>query len=77
MVFWFGIVPVVLAIHKFAQIEQSTMASALRYWAMTGTVAAAAIAARVVSNMGANQSEPGIQFEESPSDELIALGLNG
>jgi hypothetical protein len=52
------------------------MASPLRYWAMAGTVAAAAFAARLVTNTGANRSEPEIQFEESASDELIRLGLN-
>jgi vacuolar-type H+-ATPase subunit I/STV1 len=77
MVFWFGIVPVVLAIHKYAQLEQRALSSPLSYWAMTGTVAAAAFAARLVSNTGANRSEPGIRFEESASDELIGLGLNG
>jgi len=77
MVFWFGIVPVVMVIHEFAQLEQRAMASPLRYWAMTGAVAAAAFAARLVSNMGANRGEPGIQFEESASDELIGLSLNG
>lgn len=76
MVFWFGIVPVVLAIQKYAQLELRAMASPLRYWAMAGTVAAAAFAARLVTNRGANRSEPEIQFEESASDELISLGLN-
>jgi len=76
MVFWFGIFPVVLAIHKYAQLEQRAMASPLRYWAMAGTVAAAAFAARLVTNMGANRSEPETQFEEFASDELIRLGLN-
>jgi hypothetical protein len=77
MVFWWGVFPVVLAIHKLAQLEQRALASPLRYWVMTGTVAAAAFAARLVSNVGANRSEPGIQFEESASDELIGLSLNG
>jgi len=76
MVFWFGIFPVVLAIHKYAQLEQRAMASPLRYWAMTGTVAAAAFAARLITDTGANRNEPEVQFEESASDELITLGLN-
>lgn len=76
MVFWFGIFPVVLAIHKVAQLEERAMASPLRYWAMAGTVAAAAFAARLLANTGANRSEPETQFEESASDELITLGLN-
>jgi hypothetical protein len=77
MVFWFGIIPVVLAIHKIAQLEQRALASPLRYWAMTGTVAAAAFAARMVTNSTANHSDPDVQFEESSPDELIGLGLNG
>jgi hypothetical protein len=76
MVFWFGVFPVVLAIHRLAQLEQRAMANWPRYWAMIGAVAAAAFAARLVSNRGANRSEPEIQFEESASDELIGLGLN-
>jgi hypothetical protein len=77
MVFWFGVFPVVLAIHRLAQLEQRAMASPLRYWAMTGTLAAATFAARLASNMDANRSGPGIQFEESATDELIGLNLNG
>jgi hypothetical protein len=77
MVFWFGIIPVVLAIHKIAQLELRAMASPLRYWAMTGAVATAAFAARMVTNSTANHSDPDVQFEESSSDELIGLGLNG
>jgi hypothetical protein len=76
LVFWGGIFVGVLAIHTVAQLELRAMASPLRYWVMTGTLAAAAFAARLVSNMEANRSEPGIQFEESASDELIGLGLN-
>jgi hypothetical protein len=76
MVFWWGVIPVVLAIHKVAQLEQRAMASPLRYLALAGSLAVAVFAARLVSNKGANRSEPGIQFEESASDELTSLGLN-
>jgi hypothetical protein len=60
MVFWFGIFPVVLAIHKLAQLELRALASPPRYSAMTGTVAAAAFAARMVTNSTANHSEPDV-----------------
>ncbi|HXX22929.1 MAG TPA: hypothetical protein VEO19_07255 [Terriglobia bacterium] len=76
MVFWWGVIPVVLAIHKVAQLEQRALASPLRYLALAGSLAVAVFAARLVSNKGANRSEPGIQFEESASDELTSLGLN-
>jgi hypothetical protein len=76
MVFWFGIFPVVLAIHKIAQLEERAMASPLRYCALAGTLATAAFAARLVANTGANRSEPEVQYEDSASDELIRLGLN-
>jgi hypothetical protein len=76
MVFWFGIFPVVLAIHKSAQLEQRALASPLSYWAMASALAVASIAARLVADTSANRSEPEIRFEESASDELIGLGLN-
>ena len=77
MVFWFGVVPVVIAIHQFAEFELRAMASPLRYWTMTGSLAAAALVARLVSNRAANRSQAEIQFEESPSEELTTLSLNG
>ena len=77
MVFWFGIFPVVLAIHKYAQLEQRALASPSCYWAMAGSLAAAALVARMVTDSTANRSAPDVQFEESASDELIGLGLNG
>jgi hypothetical protein len=76
MVFWFVIFPVVLAIHRFAQLEARAMASPLRYCAMAGTVAAAAFAARLLANTGANRSEPEVQYEDSASYELTRLRLN-
>lgn len=76
MVFWCGIVPGVLAIHKLAQLEQRAMASSLCYWAMAGCLAAAVLVARMVTNSTANRSESDAQFEESASDELVGLGLN-
>jgi hypothetical protein len=77
MVFWVGIFPVVLAIHKYAQLELRAMARPFCYWVMAGSLAAAVLAARLVSNTGANRSEPEVQYEESASDELTSLGLNG
>jgi hypothetical protein len=49
----------------------------LIYWAMAAALAAAASAARRVSIISANRSGPETQFEESASDELAGLGLNG
>jgi hypothetical protein len=77
MVFWFGIIPLVVAIHKAAELEQRAMANPLSYWAMAVTLGAAAFAARRFTNRSANRSGPEIQFEESASDELVRLGLNG
>jgi hypothetical protein len=77
MLFWGGVFPVVLAIHEYAQLELRAMASSFSYWAMAGALAAAALAARMVTDSTANQSEPGIQFEQSASDELIGLSLSG
>ncbi len=76
LVFWGALFPVVLAIYKVAQLELRAMASPLRYLAMAGSLAAAVLAARIVTDSTANRSEPGIQFEESASDELIGLRLD-
>ena len=77
LLFWGGIFMGALAIHTVAQLELRALASPFSYWAMAGSLAAAALAARFVSNRVANRSEPGIQFEESASDELIGLRLDG
>jgi hypothetical protein len=53
------------------------MASLLSYWAMAVILGAAAFAARRVASASANRSGREIQFEESASDELTVLGLNG
>ncbi|SPE34711.1 membrane hypothetical protein [Candidatus Sulfopaludibacter sp. SbA3] len=75
MVFWFGIIPLVFIVHKLVDLEQRAMASPLSYCAMIATLAAAAFAARWLTNTSADCSEPEIQFEESSPDELIVLDL--
>jgi hypothetical protein len=77
MVFWFGIIPLVVAIQQAAELEQRAMSSPLGYSAMVVTLGAVAFAARRLTNMSANRSGPEVQFEESASDELVGLGLNG
>lgn len=76
MLFWFGIIPLVVAIQKLVELEQRAMASPLSYWAMAVTLGAAAFAARRVANMSASRSGPEIKFEESASDEMVGLRLN-
>jgi hypothetical protein len=76
LVFWFGIIPLVILIHKGAGVEQHAMASPLSFLAMAGALGAAAFAARLGADQSAKLSGPEIQFEESASDELIGLGLN-
>jgi hypothetical protein len=76
LVFWFGVIPVVIAIHKAAVFEQRTMADPLSYWATAALVATVAVVGRRISNTSAKQHEWETQFEESRSDELIVLGLN-
>jgi hypothetical protein len=75
LLFWFGIIPLVVAIHKAAELEQRAMASPPIYWAMVATLGAIAFAARRVTIMSVNRSGPEIQFEESASGELVGLGL--
>jgi len=76
MVFWFGVIPVVIALDNAVELEQRALASPARYWAMAAILAAAALAARWFANRSAKGSGPEIQFEESASDELLALKLN-
>jgi hypothetical protein len=75
MLFWFGIIPLVIAIHKLVGLELRAMANPLSYWAMAAALAAAAFAARKLTNASANRSGPEIQVEESASAELVGLGL--
>lgn len=77
MVFWFGIIPLAFVINTAVGLEQRAMSNPLSYWCGAVILGVAAFAARRVSNMSANQNGPEIQFEESASDELIGLGLNG
>ena len=77
LLFWFGIIPLVVAIHQAVELEQRAMSSPPIYWAMVVTLGAVAFAARWVTDTSANRSGPEIQFEDSPSDELIGLRLNG
>ena len=77
IVFWFGIIPLVIAIHKAVEVERRAMARPLSYAAMVVTLGAIAFATRMVTNVSANRTGPEIQFEQSVSDELVGLGLNG
>jgi hypothetical protein len=76
MVFWFGVIPFVVAIHKLAGLEQSAMESRLGYAAMAAILAAAAFTARKLADANARRRGPEIQFEESAADEVVELGLN-
>jgi hypothetical protein len=77
MIFWLGVIPVVIAIHKTARLELEAMGDALSYGAMLAGVAAAAVGARWIANRNANRAETEMRFEDTPSDELVMLGLNG
>ena len=76
LVFWFAIIPVVIIIHKFVELEYRAMATPLSYCAMAFVLGAAAFAARRFATASAIQNGPEIQFEESASDELLVLGLS-
>jgi hypothetical protein len=77
LVFWFGIIPLVVAMVQAVELEQRAIANPLVYACVAVTMGAAAFAARRVTNMSAKRSAPQTQFEESPSDELVTLSLNG
>jgi hypothetical protein len=71
MVFWLGVVPVVIAIHKAGVLERGAMATPLGWCAMVVGLAAAVLAARKV----ARRSGEEIRFEEPAPAELIVLSL--
>lgn len=75
MVFWFGIIPLVVAIHKAAELEYRAMSSSLGYWSMVCALGAVAFAARRFTAAIATRNDPEAQFEDSASDELVTLGL--
>jgi len=76
MVFWFGIIPLVIAINEAVEWEQRVLARPLSYWLVAAALGVAAFAARKFTDASVNRSGLDIQFEESASDELIRLGLN-
>ena len=69
MVFWFGVLPVVYAIHRLAQLEQRAMPAAV------AVLAIVAGAARIVTDTAASRLEPEVKFEEVAADELVGLGI--
>jgi hypothetical protein len=76
MLFWFGVIPLVVVINKASELELSAMSNPLGYCAMVVTLGTAAFAARKAANSSAIQSGPESQFEESARDEVVVLGLN-
>lgn len=76
LVFWFGILPLVVAIQYAVQWEQRAIATPRIYLYVAIALGAGAYIARKVANASARHSGPEIQFEEFPSDELVGLGLS-
>ena len=76
LVFWFGVIPLVMAVHKAAAWDRRAIANPTGFWTTAACLAAAAIAARMAANRSAPGNAPDTQFEEFPSDELVGLGLN-
>jgi hypothetical protein len=72
MVFWFGVIPLIILIHKAAELEQSALANPANYCLIAGGLAVTAVAARIAANAGV---ESALQFEESPAGDLVGLGL--
>jgi len=73
MIFWLGVIPVVIAIHKTAKVEMQALGDPVSYGAMVLCLAVAAIAARQMANRSASRDE--IRFEDTRSDEMVMLGL--
>ena len=77
LVFWFGIIPLVFVIQEAVELEQRAMANTMIYACAAVILGIAALGARRFANASAIRNQPQTQFEETPSDELVALGLNG
>jgi hypothetical protein len=75
MLFWFAIIPVVVAIHKLIGMEQRAMENPVSYWTLTGILGGTVAAARFASNASAQRNAPEIQFEETSAEELVSLDL--
>jgi hypothetical protein len=71
LVFWAGVVPVVGFLDRVMKVERSALGSPLLY----ASVGAAAWWARRMTDRSARDGEQEIQFEETPPDETIVLGL--
>ena len=69
LAFWFGIIPLVMAIDMAVRFERGALANSLSYWEMVVILGAVTFAARRITETSANR--------DAPSDELVGLGLNG
>jgi hypothetical protein len=75
--FWASLMLWVVFLIKCVQFEQWIMTDTLLYGEAVLILAGAAFAVRKFSNRSADRDGREIQYEESPSDELIGLGLGG
>ena len=76
MIFWFGFIPLVIAINEAVEWEQQALARPRSYWLVAAALGVVAFAARKFTDASVSRSGLEIQFEESASDELVRLGLN-
>ncbi|HYW43773.1 MAG TPA: hypothetical protein VE959_13005 [Bryobacteraceae bacterium] len=77
MVVWPCMWLLVIAIPKCVELELRAMADPLSYWVMAVILGGAAVAAHWLATRSANRNAPEIQYEESPSDAVIVLSLEG
>jgi hypothetical protein len=76
MAFWFCIGWFNLAVVKGAQFELTALGDSARYATMLAVLGAAAACARQRTAWLAASDGAALQFEQAPSGEIIALGLN-
>lgn len=72
LVFWFGILPLVVLIETAAEWELRAMAKPPLYWCVALALGAVAIVARRLANTGIGE----IYFEDFAADDMIGLGLS-
>lgn len=77
LLFWFGVIPVVVAIHKVAEWELRAMGTAAGYGTMIASLASIAVAARRIAVVHAERAGEAIPYEEADPRELVGLGLSG
>lgn len=76
LMFWFGLIPLMVMIHKCARAELDAIQTAAGCCMVVLTLAVVAFALRKAGDLLANRGDWEIEFEDPPPGALIGLNLN-